>query len=104
MSWLCSSLAPQPLDVSGVFVSAETGTALNPFRSLPYIRMCGKVSRSFFPFFLFYIDQVVATICQFVEIQLHRGGWGTRQGRAPVARCQNQDERIYRRASHRHAS
>jgi hypothetical protein len=55
-------------------MSAETGTTLNPFRSLPYIGMYGKVSMSFFLFFLFYIDHVVVTICQFVEIQLHRGG------------------------------
>lgn len=48
-------------------LSAKTGTALNPF--LPYIGMHGKVSRSFF---LFSIDHIVATICQFVEIHLHR--------------------------------
>jgi hypothetical protein len=47
-----------------------TGTALNPFRSLPYIRMYGKVSRSFF---LFYVDHIVDTICQFMEVQPHRG-------------------------------
>jgi hypothetical protein len=53
----------------GLF-SAEIGTALSPFRSLPYIRMYGKVSK---PFFLIYIDHIVTAICQFVEVQLYRG-------------------------------
>jgi hypothetical protein len=47
----------------------QSRTALNPFRSLAYIRMYGKVSRSFF---LFYIDHIVVAICRFVELQLHR--------------------------------
>ena len=51
-------------------LSVEAGTALNPFRGLPYIRMYGKVSTSFS---WFYIDHVMAAICQFVEIQLHQG-------------------------------
>jgi hypothetical protein len=55
-----------------VQLSAEAGTALNPFRSLPYIGMYGKVPRSFFPSFLFYIGHGVAAICQFVEIRTPR--------------------------------
>jgi hypothetical protein len=51
-------------------LSAVVGTALNLFRSLPYILMYGKVSR---PFFLFWIGHIVAAIRQFVEVQLHRG-------------------------------
>jgi hypothetical protein len=54
-----------------VVLLAEIETDLN--LGLPYIRMYGKVSRSFFLFFLFHIDHIVATICQFVGVQLRRG-------------------------------
>ena len=57
------------LEAVGAILSARAGTALNPFRSLPYIRMYGKVSRSFF---LVYIDHIVVAICRFVELQLRR--------------------------------
>jgi hypothetical protein len=45
----------------------DIGRALNSFRSLPYIRMYGKVSR---PFFLSNIDHIVTAIRQFAEVQL----------------------------------
>jgi hypothetical protein len=63
-------------------LSAKTETTLNPFRSVPCIGMHGKVSRSFC---LFPIDHIVATICQFVEIHLHRGMRDS-AGQAQVAR------------------
>jgi hypothetical protein len=84
-------------------LSAETGTALN-FRSLTYIRMYCKMSRSFF---LFYIDHIVATICQFVEFQLQRQLRAS-AGQAPGGKVANKDEHacidvvffLNRRASH----
>jgi hypothetical protein len=72
----------------GKFLSAEAGTALNPFRSLPYIGMYGKVSRSFSLSFPFYIDHGVAATYQFVEIRRHRGSRGTWPGCARLARRQ----------------
>jgi hypothetical protein len=51
-------------------MSAEMGTALNPFRSLPYIRMYGKVPGSFF---LSCIGHIMAAIRPFVEFKPHRG-------------------------------
>jgi hypothetical protein len=54
----------------GRILSAEIGTALNPFRGLPYIRMYGKVPRSFF---LSYIGYIMAAIRQFIEVQPHKG-------------------------------
>jgi hypothetical protein len=47
------------------------GSAQSPYLgSLPHFRMYGKVSGSFF---LFHVGHIVATICQFVEVQLHKG-------------------------------
>ena len=59
--------------------------------------MYGKVSRSFFLSFLFYIGHGVAAICQFVEIRRHRGSRGIQLGCARLARWQKQRRaRLYR--------
>jgi hypothetical protein len=55
-----------PKDSWGRIISAEMRTALNPFRSLPYIRMYGKIPRSFFLSCMLRIDRVSVAIrrCQ----------------------------------------
>jgi hypothetical protein len=73
------------------------GTALNPFRSLPYIRMYGKVSRSFFLSSLFYIDHVMTTICQFIEDSATPTQLRDPAEQASGGEVANQDEYIYRR-------
>jgi hypothetical protein len=77
-----------------IHVSAEAGTVLNPFRSLPYIRMYGKVSR---PFFLFRIPiswPRFASSWRFSYTEVAEGfSWagprwrGGKQGRACLYRC-----------------
>jgi hypothetical protein len=65
-----------PIPLTQTIPCAAVGreTALNSFRSSPYIGRCTAKSLDLFPcLFLSHIDHGVAAICQFVEIRRQRG-------------------------------